>query len=68
MGVVIIVPTHNWADYFDPFFKQTAFEGIKVMHHMRFSKSYHGKVYVKNSNSHEEISLLDGVQIKKSFL
>ena len=56
----VIVPTYNWADYFDPFFKQTAFKGIKAMHHMRFSKSHHGKVYVKNStdSQEKEISLL----------
>ena len=28
------------------------------MHHMRFSKSHHGKAYVKNSVDLEEISLL----------
>ena len=55
----VIVPTYNWADYFDPFFKQTAFKGIKAMHHMRFSRLQHGKAYVKNSvDSQEEISLL----------
>ena len=30
----VIVPTYNWAGYFDPFFKQAAFKGIKMMHHM----------------------------------
>lgn len=56
----VIVPTYNWADYFDPFFKQTAFKGIKAFHHMRFSKSHRGKAYVKNSvdSEKEEISLL----------
>ena len=33
----VIVPTYDWAGYFDPFFKQAAFKGIKAMHHMRFS-------------------------------
>ena len=56
----VIVPTYNWADYFDPFFKQAAFKGIKLMHHMRFSKTHHGKVLVKNSvdSQEREISLL----------
>ena len=55
----VIVPTYNWADYFDPFFKQTAFQGIKAMHHMRFSRLQHGKAYVKSLvDSQEEISLL----------
>ena len=49
-----VVPTYNWADYFDPFFKQAAFKGIKVMHHMRFSKTHHGKVLVKNSVDSQE--------------
>ena len=65
----VIVPTYNWADYFHPFFKQTAFKGIKAMHHMRFSKSHHGKVYMNNSiDSQETLNILDGVQIKRSFL
>ena len=56
----VIVPSYNWADYFDPFFKQAAFKGIKLMHHMRFSKTHHGKVLVKNSvdSQEREISLL----------
>ena len=54
----VIIPTYNWADYLDPFCKQTAFKGIKAMHHMRFSKSHHGKAYVKNSVDSEEVSLL----------
>ena len=56
----VIVPTYNWADYFDSFFKQTAFKGIKAMHHMRFSRLQHGKAYVKNSvdSQEKEISLL----------
>ena len=56
---IVIVPTYNWANYFHRFFKQTAFKGIKAMHHMQFSRRQHGKAYVKNSvDSQEEISLL----------
>ena len=56
----VIVPTYDWAGYFDPFFKQNAFKGIKVMHHMRFSKQHFGKAFVKNSvdSQEREISLL----------
>ena len=45
----VIVPTYNWADHFDHIFKPSAFKGIKAMHHMRFSKTNHGKTYVKNA-------------------
>ena len=56
----VIVPTYNWADYFDPFFKQNAFKGIKAMHHMRFSNQHLGKAFVKNSvdSQEREISML----------
>ena len=55
----VIIPTYNWANYFDPFFKLTTFKGIKAMHHMWFSRLQHGKAYVKNSvDSQVEISVL----------
>lgn len=56
----VIVPMYNWADFFDPFFKQTAFKGIKSLHHMRFTNSHRGKAYVKNSVDldEREVSLL----------
>ena len=58
--MVVIVPTYNWAGYFDPFFKQNAFKGIKLMHHTRFSKQHFGKAFVKKSvdTQEREISLL----------
>ena len=48
----IIVPTYDWADYFAPFFKATAFKGIKAMHHIRFSHEQHGIAYVKEREVH----------------
>ena len=56
----VIVPTYDWAGYFDPYFKQAAFKGIKMLHHMRFSNTHHGKAFVKNSvdSQEKEISLL----------
>ena len=44
-----LVPTYNWAEYFDPFFKATAFKGIKAMHHMRFTRAEQGTAYVKDA-------------------
>ena len=56
----VIVPTYNWADFFDAPFRQTALKGIKSMHHLTFTSSKPGCAIVKDSiNSPErEINLL----------
>ena len=39
----VILPTYDLVGYFDPYFEQAAFKGIKTLHHMRFSKMHYGK-------------------------
>ena len=34
-----IVPQYDWASFFTPYFKKTAFKGIKTLHHLIFSQS-----------------------------
>ena len=50
----VIVPMYDWAGFFDPYFKQAAFKGIKMLHHMRFSNMHHGKAFVKNNVDSQE--------------
>ena len=56
----IIVPQFNWAVYFAPFFKKTAFTGIKSLHHLVFSSEMKGKAVVREWSDSDEktISLL----------
>ena len=34
----VVVPTYDWATFFDNPFKQKAFQGIKAMHHVTFNQ------------------------------
>ena len=34
----VIVPTYNWAEYFDAPYRKTALKGIKSMHHLTFTR------------------------------
>ena len=34
-----IVPQHDWAGYFQPYFRRGAFDGIKSLHHLVFSSA-----------------------------
>ena len=47
--VTVLVPTYNWASFFDKAFCQTALQGIKAMHHLTFSKSSLDSVVVQDS-------------------
>ena len=33
----ILVPQYDWAEFFAPYFKRSAFDGIKSFHHLEFS-------------------------------
>ena len=50
-----IVPTYNWQDYFSTFF--TKLKGIKKLHHLRFSSSSPGFVYVKEKAGSPEVKI-----------
>ena len=45
----VLVPTYDWAQFFDAHFKQSALKGIKAMHHLTFSHLKPGIVTVKDS-------------------
>ena len=34
VGTQVIIPTYDWAEYFNSPFRQTALKGIKAMHHL----------------------------------
>ena len=52
----VIVPVYDWASFLERFFKRIP--NIKSYHHFRFSKDEPGKVYVKQSSSSPEESLM----------
>jgi len=54
------MPMYNWSEFFEEYTIKTALKGIINMHHFQFSKSYPGKVKVKNTlnNSEHTINLL----------
>ena len=56
----VIVPTYDWAQFFDHPFRQNALKGIKAMHHLTFTDSNKGSVLVRDDiNSDErEIKLI----------
>ena len=56
----VIVPTYNWAQYFNNPFRQTALKGIKGMHHLTFFHLKPGTATVKDSvtSPEREINLL----------
>ena len=45
----VLIPTYNWATFFDRPFRQRALKGIKSMHHLTFTDSRRGYVIVKDS-------------------
>ena len=45
----VIVPTYDWANFFDHPYRQRALKGIKSMHHLTFTDSKPGYVIVKGS-------------------
>jgi hypothetical protein len=45
----VVVPTYDWASFFDEPFRQRALKGIKSMHHLTFTHSKPGYVIVKDS-------------------
>ena len=53
----VVVPTYDWAHFFDTPFKQTALKGIKAMHHLTFSRHEPGVVVVKDSVTSPERAL-----------
>lgn len=49
-----LVPQYDWAEYFTPFFKKTAFKGIKDLHHLVFSQATPGCVMVREFSDSTE--------------
>ena len=45
----LVVPTYDWASFFDEPFRQRALKGIKLMHHLTFTHSKPGYMIVKDS-------------------
>ena len=45
----VLVPTYDWAEFFDAPFRQRALKGIKAMHHLRFTDTKPGYVFVKDT-------------------
>lgn len=56
----VLVPTYDWAKFFDKPFRQKALSGIKSMHHLTFSEDLPGTALVKDSvtSPEREINLL----------
>ena len=56
----VVVPTYDWAKFFNTPFRQAALKGIKSMHHLTFSDTKPGLAIVKDTvNSPErEIQLV----------
>lgn len=56
----VLVPTYNWAEFFDAPYRQSALKGIKALHHFTFTHQKPGCVIVKNSTTspEREINLL----------
>ena len=50
----VLVPTYDWSEFFSSHFRQTALKGIKSLHHLRFSHTHTGSVFVKESVSSPE--------------
>ena len=44
----VIVPTYDWAQFFDRPFQQKALKGIKAMHQLTFTDSNKGSVFVRD--------------------
>ena len=57
----VLVPTYDWAEYFDEPFRQRALKGIKTMHHLTFTREKLGIVVVKDSinGPEREINMLE---------
>jgi len=55
-----LIPMYNWSEFFEEYTIKRALKGITNMHHFQFSKSYPGKVKVKNTlnDSERTINLL----------
>ena len=49
VGTPSLVPTYDWADFFDCPFRQRALKGIKAIHHLRFADTNPGYVFVKDN-------------------
>ena len=54
----VLVPTYDWATFFDQPFRQRALKGIKSLHHMTFTSSKPGYVIVKESVDAPEREIL----------
>ena len=56
----VIVPTYDWAGFFDSPFRQRALKGIKSMHHLTFTATKPGIVTVNDSitSPEKEINML----------
>ena len=53
----ILVNQYNWSGYFSPYFRRAAFDGIKSLHHLVFSKDTPGQVMVRKATDGEQSTL-----------
>ena len=45
----VLVPTYDWAEFFDAPYRQSALKGIKAVRHLIFTHTKPGRVIVKDS-------------------
>lgn len=50
----VVVPTYDWAAFFDEPFRQRALQGIKSMHHLRFTCEKPDSVLVRDTSDSPE--------------
>ena len=53
----VIVPTYDWAQFFDHPFRQKALKGIKAMHHLTFTDTHKGSVFVRDDTKSPELEI-----------
>ena len=54
----VVVPTYDWAKFFDTPFRQAALKGIKSMHHLTFTDTKPGSAIVKDTVSSPEREII----------
>ena len=69
----VIVPTYDWAQFFDQPFRQKALKGIKALHHLTFTRSHRGSVFVRDRVSSSErklnsFKMMDGLLVPTTSL
>ena len=53
----VLVPTYDWANNLTPFFKQTAWRGIKTLLHIRFTHQKPGSAFFRGAADAPEVEV-----------